>query len=312
MLRKSLADYYAILGLQPGVSPETIKRAYRAQVRQWHPDKFTHDCRLQQKAEAKLKDINEAYAALRDLKWAAPSYAQPSSAGQNARTHTAGNSSAGRTYTAGSSSSGRTYTTAGNSSSGRAYTAPGSSSSGKTYTTPGTNSSSYQSTRTDTEPRTTWHSAPVPPGRRTSQIPRWAPIVFLYGLLLLANLFNSTSSHSAPATFSGTPPTTPQFIHIKPLTSTQTPLDQYNWQDSAAPRKKARVQFPTPLLSDRDMTKLQRELFDRAAQPQAFKRKFQPVPVDWPSFKIVDDTPAGKQEVPVSPSPVQITPSVPK
>ena len=58
MLRKSLADYYAILGLQPGVSPETIKRAYRAQVRQWHPDKFTHDCRLQQTAEAKLKDIN--------------------------------------------------------------------------------------------------------------------------------------------------------------------------------------------------------------------------------------------------------------
>src|SRR5437016_4856388 len=309
MLRKSLADYYAILGLQPGVSPETIKRADRAQVRQWHPDKFTHDCRLQQTAEAKLKDINEAYAALRDLKWAAPSYTQPSSAGQNARRYTEGNSNASRTYTAGSTSSGRTYTTAGNSSSGRAYTASGSSSSGKRYTTPGTNSSSYQSTRTDTEPRTTW---PVPPGRRTSPILRWAPIVLLYGLLMLGNLFNSTSSHSAPATFSGTPPTTPQFIHIKPLTSTPTPLDQYNWQDSAAPRKKARVQFPTPGLSDRDMAKIHRALFGMAAQPQAFKRKFQPVPVDWPSFKIVDDTPAGKQEVLVSPSPVQITPSVPK
>jgi curved DNA-binding protein CbpA len=34
-------------------------------VKQWHPDRFTHDWHSQSKAEEKLKEINEAYAALR-------------------------------------------------------------------------------------------------------------------------------------------------------------------------------------------------------------------------------------------------------
>jgi len=56
--------YYEILELKSGASPEEVKRAYRDLVRVWHPDRFSHDPRLQQKAQDKLKEINEAYEKL--------------------------------------------------------------------------------------------------------------------------------------------------------------------------------------------------------------------------------------------------------
>jgi hypothetical protein len=56
--------YYEILELNPGASIEEVKRAYRDLVRVWHPDRFSNDPRLQQKAQEKLKDINEAYEKL--------------------------------------------------------------------------------------------------------------------------------------------------------------------------------------------------------------------------------------------------------
>lgn len=56
--------YYEILELKFGASPEEVKRAYRDLVRVWHPDRFSHDPRLQQKAQEKLKEINEAYEKL--------------------------------------------------------------------------------------------------------------------------------------------------------------------------------------------------------------------------------------------------------
>jgi len=49
------------------VTPEQLKQAYRDLVRIWHPDRFTHDPRLQRKAEAKLKEINEAYEQLQSI-----------------------------------------------------------------------------------------------------------------------------------------------------------------------------------------------------------------------------------------------------
>lgn len=53
-----------ILGVKPGASPQALKKAYYALARQWHPDRFPHDARQKQAAEAKLKEINLAYEQL--------------------------------------------------------------------------------------------------------------------------------------------------------------------------------------------------------------------------------------------------------
>jgi hypothetical protein len=53
-----------LLGLKPGASAQEIKAAYRDLAKVWHPDRFAHDARLQEKAQDKLKEINEAYEAL--------------------------------------------------------------------------------------------------------------------------------------------------------------------------------------------------------------------------------------------------------
>src|ERR687885_454465 len=53
-----------VLGLEPGATAQEIKTAYRDMAKVWHPDRFAHDPRLQQKAQERLKEINEAYRAL--------------------------------------------------------------------------------------------------------------------------------------------------------------------------------------------------------------------------------------------------------
>jgi len=60
-----LAHFYHILGLEPDASPEAVKVAYRDCVDAWHPDRFTHSPERQQRAQARLRQINEAYARLR-------------------------------------------------------------------------------------------------------------------------------------------------------------------------------------------------------------------------------------------------------
>ena len=52
------------LGLKGGAQAHEIKAAYRDLAKVWHPDRFTHDPRLQEKAQEKLKEINEAYRQL--------------------------------------------------------------------------------------------------------------------------------------------------------------------------------------------------------------------------------------------------------
>ena len=53
-----------ILGVGPGATPKEVKEAYRDLVKVWHPDRFGSDPRLRQKAEEKLKEINDAYGLL--------------------------------------------------------------------------------------------------------------------------------------------------------------------------------------------------------------------------------------------------------
>ncbi len=54
-----------LLDLEGGASLEEVKQAYRDLVMVWHPDRFGHNPRLRQKAEAKIKAFNLAYAALK-------------------------------------------------------------------------------------------------------------------------------------------------------------------------------------------------------------------------------------------------------
>jgi Domain of Unknown Function (DUF1080)/DnaJ domain len=55
---------YQLLGLKAGSSEGEIRQAYRDLVKVWHPDRFSHDERLQLMAQEKLKDINGAYEFL--------------------------------------------------------------------------------------------------------------------------------------------------------------------------------------------------------------------------------------------------------
>jgi len=53
-------DYYKILGVSKSASPEEIKKAYRKLALKYHPDQNQGD----KSAEAKFKDVSEAYAVL--------------------------------------------------------------------------------------------------------------------------------------------------------------------------------------------------------------------------------------------------------
>ncbi len=55
-------DFYATLGVQRDASPEDLKKAYRKLAMQSHPDRNPGD----KKAEARFKDISEAYDVLKD------------------------------------------------------------------------------------------------------------------------------------------------------------------------------------------------------------------------------------------------------
>mgnify|MGYP000927260246 CR=1 FL=1 len=54
---------YEVLGIKEGATQEEIKAAYREQVKKYHPDKY-QDNPLQDLAEEKLQEINEAYEYL--------------------------------------------------------------------------------------------------------------------------------------------------------------------------------------------------------------------------------------------------------
>ncbi len=56
-------DYYEVLGLKKGASEAEIKKAYRKMAIKYHPDRNRDN---KEEAEAKMKEINEAYDVLKD------------------------------------------------------------------------------------------------------------------------------------------------------------------------------------------------------------------------------------------------------
>ncbi len=57
-----MRDPYSVLGLERSASADDIKKAYRRLSKEWHPDKHAG----KKDAEAKFKEINEAYETLSD------------------------------------------------------------------------------------------------------------------------------------------------------------------------------------------------------------------------------------------------------
>jgi hypothetical protein len=53
-----------ILELESAESIDEVRKAYKLLVKVWHPDRFSHDSRLQRKAEEKIQQINAAYEQL--------------------------------------------------------------------------------------------------------------------------------------------------------------------------------------------------------------------------------------------------------
>jgi len=59
----SKQDYYELLGVPRTASDDEIKKAFRKLARKYHPDVNRDN---PQEAEAKFKEINEAYEVLSD------------------------------------------------------------------------------------------------------------------------------------------------------------------------------------------------------------------------------------------------------
>ena len=56
----TMKDYYAVLGVDREASPDQIKKAYRQLAKRFHPDVNGGDAQ----AEARFKQIHEAYSTL--------------------------------------------------------------------------------------------------------------------------------------------------------------------------------------------------------------------------------------------------------
>lgn len=62
-------DYYKILGISKGATPEEIKKAYRKGALMHHPDRHADaDDAVKKKEEAIFKEVSEAYSILSDAR----------------------------------------------------------------------------------------------------------------------------------------------------------------------------------------------------------------------------------------------------
>lgn len=58
---------FEILELAPDASIDEVKQAYKDLVNIWHPDRFSNNPHLKERAEKKLKEVNQAYETLKSF-----------------------------------------------------------------------------------------------------------------------------------------------------------------------------------------------------------------------------------------------------
>jgi predicted Zn-dependent protease with MMP-like domain/curved DNA-binding protein CbpA len=60
-------DLYARLGVTPDIGPDDLRRAYHRLVKLWHPDRYVGaPPELRERAERRMRQLNEAYGTLSD------------------------------------------------------------------------------------------------------------------------------------------------------------------------------------------------------------------------------------------------------
>ncbi|MDO4269611.1 MAG: DnaJ domain-containing protein [Eubacteriales bacterium] len=74
-------DPYKVLGVTPQTSDDDVKRAYRELARKYHPDNYINNP-LSDLAEARMKEINEAYDMIMNERAGRPSGASSNGGGQ--------------------------------------------------------------------------------------------------------------------------------------------------------------------------------------------------------------------------------------
>ena len=62
-----MSDPYKVLGVSPAATDDEVKEAYRNLAKKYHPDQYA-DSPLKELADEKMKEINEAYDAITDLR----------------------------------------------------------------------------------------------------------------------------------------------------------------------------------------------------------------------------------------------------
>lgn len=86
-----MSDPYKTLGVSSTATDDEIKKAYRALVKQYHPDNYA-DNPLADLAAEKMKEINEAYSEIQKLR------AGGSSSSSGGQSHSQSNTSGGTEY----------------------------------------------------------------------------------------------------------------------------------------------------------------------------------------------------------------------
>ncbi|MEB3295321.1 MAG: DnaJ domain-containing protein [Synechococcales bacterium] len=95
----NLHQCYQLLDLKPPVSLGELKSAYKDMVQVWHPDRFSHNPRLQEKAQEKLKEINTAYKMIeQSIKLGQTFQPYPESSRSSRSTEASGDRQAEPTY----------------------------------------------------------------------------------------------------------------------------------------------------------------------------------------------------------------------